>query len=1286
MRRVYYVSVLACLWVLALVSIAPRAGAQSKDRRGEPNSGGLATGYFVVDSDDNAPTPWRPQYFFVDTAYNPIEWFRVGTGPQQFLAPGAIYFYNPSYTVGAANYDSSNDAMAGPIAMRMASKWNFYGANYDSVYVSSNGFIGFRPYAEASAGSPPSYCRGNNNDLGSSSGMAAAPRAIIAALWADLDMRHGGRFDTSLVYYRTSTGQDSFYVNFYNFRLRPASPNSFAPASFSSPGADKIFIEKMQIVLANTDSSIQINYGRFKGSINGLPPTLAYRLFQNNVSIGLVNENGTQATGVLYKAQPGWEATKNITCRSCNKDFRQNGQWALKFRRWHDVVRALSVDYPPRNYEICLGTSVTPQATFVDVDPNASHVHDFKARFQIRNVVTGIMVYSRVVICDTIPTIAQKKTFIPYATNPNILSELGTFNACAVATTYDSLDNNIGDQWPFDDTVFIRVFGVRRTNVPYRDYSNNYSKTISADIPDQTLWISVGAQVVDGESSTWDPPPPRDLTGGGMGPDAFISPVIRIDRVDVDGNTYTGSGVGDTLMSFPINLLGQTRANLMFDFMRSGRTPYPWLFDADVMQGTEHCVVNINGQVARPGDSLLIEFKRPNEPGCNPSPSGWTQITAIDGGHDFEFKKFHLAMTPTTATVQVTDVPVKIIPIANYFTADFRFRYRLKAKYDGAVPPPPADDDDPWFVDNPTVIVPRKPELEVMWVRVVTPYTKLPPSEAVTLPVYVKMKNNSTDVAIPFPLRVQILDPNGQTVYWQSLTVSQLGSGRDSVIKLPNWNAQLAAAGTGTYTIHGWIDQPGYQAESPIMGTYTKFALNLDAPTGVQEFAYDNAGINRGPGAGNDIPGLTLTTGAGIGFANNSGTYAVKFQLSQKDTVYGVRVYFASANQASDDIRISLLNGDPTSCTPADTVLQSGVSSTFKDVRQGGYFNQFWPYFFPKPIVLAGGADAGATQGVYWIGVSQLGLNNFENGGNLSRGGGIVTVTDGILPKLPPLYSSPYGTSWTQTESTGDVSCVWALEVTAGSQTWSAWTPKSGFWPTNCFYAGANYQFWCGSPNQTYMTKAGSYTPMIRPMVSKSIVLPIDLVYLHGTSQEGAALLTWATATEKNNEGFDVERRLSSAKDDFFEKVAFVGAKGGNSTTETGYGYIDRNVKPGTYTYRLIQRDVNGSEHVTNSVEVNIEAPKSFGMQQNYPNPFVPTDGPTELNFTVTNDAPTTLVIYNQLGQVVRTLIDNDYVAGSHTQYWNGKDAAGNEVPSGTYIAKLICGEQNASVKITVVK
>src|SRR5581483_6931243 len=697
MRRVYYVSLVVCFVLVATASmmLVRTAGAQS--RRGEPNA--LSSGYYVVDSDDNAPTPWRPQYFFMDTTYNRTEWVQIWTGPRQFGAPGQ-YFFDPTHLGSPSSMDTVNDCMAGPIYMRLGHQWNFYGGNYDSVYISSNGFIGFRPYAEAVAGTPPAYCRGNNADLKNSP--SSAPHAIVAALWADLDMRHGGPHDTSIVYFRTSTSLDTFFVNYYNFRLRPGGYNSAAPPSgWTSPGADKIFCKKFQIVLANTDSSIQVNYGGFTGSVNGFPPTLSYALFEGNSSIGLVNEDGTQATSVLYgKRGPGrWDAI-NPTCRTCNKEWSQTKQWAIKFKRWHNIVRAVQVDYPPRNYEICLGTSVTPKAQFKNVDVATQ---TFKVRFAIRNVVTGIAVYSRVVsLVGMLPGSSKDTSFSPYATNPNILSQLGTFNACAIATTYDTADKNIGDRWPFDDTVCTTVFGVRRTATPFRDPSNNYSKTVSADIPDQTLWFSIGAQVVDGESNTWDPPPPRDQAG--YGPDGFVSPVILMDRADINGNTYSGSYVGDTLVSFPINLQGKTKANLSFDFQRAGQFSgyYKWLWDEDLMYGPEHTVLNSNTlAVMRPGDSLLLEFKDPAQPGCNPSPGAWNRVIAIDGGHDFEFKKFF--MTLNGGKVNIDGIAPTTVALKNYFTADFRFRLRLKAKYDAAFIPPPNDDLDPWYVDNPTV-------------------------------------------------------------------------------------------------------------------------------------------------------------------------------------------------------------------------------------------------------------------------------------------------------------------------------------------------------------------------------------------------------------------------------------------------------------------------------------------------------------------------------------------------------------------------------------------------------
>ncbi len=1250
MRRVLSMSLLVLATLLLFK--AGNVKAQSSDRRGEPNV--LSTGYYVVDSDDNAPLPWRPNYFFVDTSYQPTTWTRIGSGSRQFYPPG-YFFYDPTQLLNPAGMDTADNAIAGPLPIGFT--YNFYNGNYDSIIIGSNGIVGFNTTALSS------YQARTAQNLTSAGGIAASPHAMIAGLWADLDIRANG--DSSRVYVRTSPSLDTFMINFYNFRLRPGSPNSFSPQSFTSAGADRIYVKKFQIIITRQDSSVQVNYGPFSGAINSFPPILAWRLFQNNVSIGLTNETGTQATSVLH--QNTWDAV-NPNCPNCNKNFRQSGQWSVKFKRWHNVVRAESVDYPPRNFEICLGTSVTPKATFRNVD---SVVQSFKARFQIRNVVTGIAVYGRTSnMLNMAPgEKRQALDFTPYATNPNILNQLGTFKACAIATSFDTSDAYIGDVWPFDDTTCIRVFGVRTQSLPFNDGSNNYSITSSGDIPDQQKWISIGAQVVDGEDATFDPPPPRDPIG--FGGHQYKSPVIRLDRQDIDGNTYAGTGVGDTLISFPINLQGQTKAGLAFDYQRSGRTTYPWLWDADVMYGPEHTVLNILGNVLRRGDSLTLEFKNPLEPACNPSGSGWSRITSIDGGHDFEFKRLFVRLENS-------------LPRTNYFNNRFRFRLRLKAKYDGSALPPPTDDNDDWFVDNLSVQVPRKPEIEVMWVRCVNPYTKIPASQAVSLPIFVHIANNSTDVAVAFPIRVQIIGPGGETKYYQTSTVTSIVGGTDTTIQMPNWNAQNATD-QGEYQIIAYLAQAGYDSYEDDNVTYTLFTLNVEtggSPT--QEFAYDNAGLTTAPGAGNDWPAVTNEVGQGVGFNGNNGSFATKFRLVTKDTVYGVNVYFSNANQSDDPIRISLLNGDPSSCTPGDTI------ATFNARRLGGSYNQFWPYFFPKPVVLNGGSDAGATKGVYWISVSQLGLQNMMIGGNLSKGGGLIRVADGFTPQIPPIYNDPFGTQAGATINNGDASCVWALEVTAGSGGWAGWTPSNGWWPT---MAGSNSSTnitpfspplaWRSFVNYSFFIWGGTYTPMIRPLVSRSIMLPVELLYLHGVNQNGNALLTWATTKEIDNQGFSIERQPKNDAGSQWMHIGDVRSTVTNSSQTTGYAFTDRNVMPGTYNYRIIQRDLNGAQHVSNTVEVTVAQPTNFALQQNYPNPFNPS---TEISFTLPVSAPTQLVVYNMLGQVVRMLYSGDAQAGTTTIFFDGHGDDKSELPSGTYLYKITSGQFSATRKMTLSK
>lgn len=732
------------------------------------------------------------------------------------------------------------------------------------------------------------------------------------------------------------------------------------------------------------------------------------------------------------------------------------------------TIHAVQITSPLANEEICVASSVPISATFKNGD---NTTRTLIAHFQIYNIVTRNHVYSQTDTLRNVPAGASVDTTFPaYVTNPNILNQLGSFLACAGVTEL----NNTG--WPFADSSCVRIFGIRTTALSFRDPSDNYSKTAAGDIPDQTKWVSLGAKVVEGENETWDPPPPKYMKAdGGVGPDTLFAPVIRMDRSDVNGNIYSGSGVGDTLVSFPFNLTAQTRVVLTFDFMRAGKHLYPDLWDAVTMNGPEQTVLGSSGEVIRPGDSLILEFKDTSEPACNPSAGGWKEIVGIDGGQDLEFQSFWIFFNYTSALCKIGGKVLPAIPLdRKYFNNGFRFRLRLKAKNDekGSTP---KDDDDPWYVDNLSLQVPFLPEIEVKWAHVVTPYTKIPFSAAAALPVFVSIRNNfSGYISPPLPIVVEIDDTNGQILYKRTDTITSLAGGADTIIRFPDWNAQNANNNSSAFIVKVSLASASYDDYTPDNHTFSNFFLNVEkGDNAIQEYAYDDAGITPGRGQGNDIPFLTKITGQGVGFSSSSGSYAMKFVLPETDTVYGSRIYFGGGNSAPDGIRISLLQGNPNSCVPGDPVQPAG-KTVLEEVRRGGVFDQFWPYYFPQPVVL--------PAGTYWLAVSQLSLESIMLGGDLSRGGGVIRIASDTAPQISPIYSNPYGTQWSPTQNNGDVSCAFAVEVTAGSGNWLPWAAGSGFWPTNNFGSGNQAYSWNPVVAAPFI-RGGSYMPMIRVMV-----------------------------------------------------------------------------------------------------------------------------------------------------------------------------------------------------------
>lgn len=93
--------------------------------------------------------------------------------------------------------------------------------------------------------------------------------------------------------------------------------------------------------------------------------------------------------------------------------------------------------------------------------------------------------------------------------------------------------------------------------------------------------------------------------------------------------------------------------------------------------------------------------------------------------------------------------------------------------------------------------------------------------------------------------------------------------------------------------------------------------------------------------------------------------------------------------------------------------------------------------------------------------------------------------------------------------------------------------------------------------------------------------------------------------------------------------------------------------------------------------------PAGFALSQNYPNPF---NLQTVISYALPSDGQVKLIIYNILGQKVRTLADGEETAGYKQVIWDGKNDRGEEVSSGIYFCVISTDKFYKSVKMSLVK
>ncbi len=187
-------------------------------------------------------------------------------------------------------------------------------------------------------------------------------------------------------------------------------------------------------------------------------------------------------------------------------------------------------------------------------------------------------------------------------------------------------------------------------------------------------------------------------------------------------------------------------------------------------------------------------------------------------------------------------------------------------------------------------------------------------------------------------------------------------------------------------------------------------------------------------------------------------------------------------------------------------------------------------------------------------------------------------------------------------------------------------------------------------------------------------VVPVELSSFNAASNGADVELQWATATETNNQGFQVERMTVGG---IYENVGYV-AGFGTTTEPKAYSFVDSKLEEGSYTYRLKQIDFDGSYEYSDEVSVEVEIPLEYSLEQNYPNPFNPS---TTIKYSIPEDGFVKLAVYNMLGEEVAAIVNTTQKAGRYEVNFNA-----SKLSSGVYVYRIEASNFTASKKLILMK
>ena len=493
------------------------------------------------------------------------------------------------------------------------------------------------------------------------------------------------------------------------------------------------------------------------------------------------------------------------------------------------------------------------------------------------------------------------------------------------------------------------------------------------------------------------------------------------------------------------------------------------------------------------------------------------------------------------------------------------------------------------------------------------------------------------------------------------------------------------------------------------IGTLTKLAMNLNmriehnpvASTNVAGDITTSANVVTGLtiGTGTSAPRLyyRVNTGSGysdfysvIGNITESATYGFTIPGIQLGT--SVQYYIAAQDEASNMVVTAPVGGggfSPPGSTPPSQFYAFNVAPMNYAFYDSAYTGSNW--------TSVGGWNITTTK----FKSAPSSFTDSPGGNYVANANATMTLNQAIsIPSGAMSVKLEFWTQW-NIEDNWDYG-----QVLVSTNSGSSWTPLQGLYTnpgTGTFQP--NGQPLYDGTQLTWVKEEMNLSPYMGNQILLRFLLradgaiqadgwyvddiniivydfiPVELVAFTAMASADKVTLNWSTASETNNRGFEVERKVislqSPVSNSGWSVIGFVDGKG-TTTDYSSYTFVDLLNEQGKYSYRLKQIDFDGSINYSNEIEVEFIGVTEYALLQNYPNPFNPS---TVINYQLPVDSKVQLKIYDILGTEIITLVNENKSAGKHEVNFNA-----SRLSSGTYFYTIIADWFVQTKKMLLVK